>query len=252
MSLRVAPRDLVRAGGARRERTRRRVRVSEYGAELGDSTDRFLQDRAAETAQAVRDVFVDGRPSSTDSGRRSPDRTSRIDNGLPVADDDAIIQITGRGGAQLTSSTLLPETAASAELRDLRPGRTSTPVIHFDDITIDGEPYRMVSRAIPQGGVIQVARSTSEAEALRSVLFGRFAVIATAVVLAAAGLGWLIAARATRPSGGSRGSPPKWPRRAISLPTSAKTIVVTRSGVSRRASRRCSARWRRAASSSTD
>ena len=168
-------------------------------AELRESTDRFLEQRAEETMQAVRDFGVEGRRNGDTPSRRSPNRPNRIDNGLPVADDDAIIQITGPGGAQFTSSSVLPATDGSEALRVLRPGPTSPPVTHFDDITIDGEPYRMLSQAIPQGGVIQVARSIVEAEALESVLIGRFVAIAAVVALVAAGLGWLIAARATAP-----------------------------------------------------
>jgi len=168
-------------------------------SELRDSTDRFLEQRADETAQAILDRGVEGRSGDTNPSRRSPNRPNRIDNGLPVADDDAIIQITGPGGAQFTSSSVLPATDASEALRVLRPGRTSQPVTRFEDITIDGEPYRMLSQAIPQGGVIQVARSIVEAEALESVLIGRFVAIAAVVALVAAGLGWLIAARATAP-----------------------------------------------------
>ena len=168
--------------------------------ELGESTDRFLEQRATETLDALQEAVVEGRDGVGDGGdRRSPTRPNRIDNGLPVADDDAIIQITGPAGRQLTSSSALPTTDASEALRELRPGRTSEPVTDFDDIAIDGEPYRMLSLAIPQGGVIQVARSTSEAEALESTLVGRFFLIAGAVALAAAGLGWLIAARTTAP-----------------------------------------------------
>ena len=169
--------------------------------ELGRSTDRFLEQRAEETLRAVRDILASGRlgAGAGADGRRSPSRPNRIDNGLPVADDDAIIQITGPAGTQLTSSSELPSTEASEELRVLRPGRTPRPVTRFDDITIDGDPYRMVSLAIPQGGVVQVARSTSEVEAVESILVGRFVVISMAVALAAAGLGWFFAARTTAP-----------------------------------------------------
>jgi len=167
--------------------------------ELQDATDRFLEARASETAQAIRDLITDGRGGDGPSDRNRPGQNVRVEDGLPVADDDAIIQITGPNGAQLTSSIVLPATTASEALRTLRPGRNADGEVSFDDITIDGEPYRMVSRALPQGGVIQVARSTEEAEELQSALLGRFAVIAAAVALAAAGLGWLIAARATAP-----------------------------------------------------
>ena len=167
--------------------------------ELSESTDRFLEARVSETAQAVRELFADGRPGGRSSGRLRPGENVRIEDGLPVADDDAIIQIIGPNGVRLTSSIELPATAASEELRDLRPGRGADAVIRFDDISIDGESYRMVTRALPQGGVIQVARSTEEARELQAALLGRFSVIAAAVAIAAAGLGWIIAARATAP-----------------------------------------------------
>jgi len=167
--------------------------------ELQDSTDRFLEARASETAQAIRDLFTEGRGGDGPNDRNRPGENVRVEDGLPVADDDAIIQITGPNGIQVTSSIDLPVTSASEELRTLRPGRNADAVVVFEDITIDGEPYRMVSRALPQGGVLQVARSTEETEELQSALLGRFAVIAAAVAIAAAGLGWVIAARATAP-----------------------------------------------------
>ena len=51
-------------------------------------------------------------------------------------------------------------------------------------------------------------------------------------------------------SAGCRRLPPRSPRRATSRPMSARTIAATRSGASRRASPRCSTRWKRAAFSS--
>ena len=134
------------------------------------------------------------------NGRDTPDRDVRIENGLPVADDDAIIQITGPNGAQVTSSMALPATAASEELSRLAPG-ARTPSRSF----VSRTSRSTVSRTgwhrgrCPQGGVIQVARSTAEDDDLRSTLTRRFVVITAGVALAAAGLGWLIAARATAP-----------------------------------------------------
>lgn len=69
----------------------------------------------------------------------------------------------------------------------------------IEDIDIDGESYRMASRAFAGGAVIQVARSTAEVETVRAALVGRFAVIASFVAFLAAGLGWLIASRTTAP-----------------------------------------------------
>lgn len=168
-------------------------------SELQATTDRFLEARASETGQAFRDLVTDLRDGSRSDGRPGPSRQDRFENGLPVADDDAIIQVTGANGVVLTSSVTLPSTANSEALRVLRPGRGSETVLRFDDITLDGESYRMVSRALPQGGVIQVARSTEEDEELRAALIRRFALISALVAAAAAGVGWLIATRVTAP-----------------------------------------------------
>jgi len=167
--------------------------------ELRAATDRFLEARAAETGQALRELITDLRTGSESNGRPSPSRTGRVENGVPVADDDAIIQVTGANGVVLSSSATLPSTSNSEALQELRPGRGSPSVVRFDDITLDGEPYRMISRALPQGGVIQVARSTAEDGEVREALVRRFALISALVALAAAGVGWLIATRTTAP-----------------------------------------------------
>ncbi|MGA9276365.1 ATP-binding protein, partial [Ilumatobacter sp.] len=167
-------------------------------SELRDSTDGFLDLRATETAQDARDLVADGRTNSGQRGRGS-NPPGRIANGLPVADDDAIIQISGPEGNQVTSSVELPSTAKSEELRTRRPTDGAGQAVVYEDITIDGESYRMVSRSLEQGGVIQVARSTVENDRLLGALVGRFALIAVGVAVLAAILGWLIATRATVP-----------------------------------------------------
>ena len=164
-------------------------------SELSDSTDRFLTVRVNETAQAVRELVQSGGVVT----RGNSNRTTRVLDGQLVAADDAIIQVTGRNGVEITTSVDLPSTDASEALRLLRPGRDADPVLVFENIELDGEPYRMVSRALPQGGVVQVARSIAEDERVRTALFGRFVIIATGVALAAAAIGWLIAARTTAP-----------------------------------------------------
>lgn len=93
----------------------------------------------------------------------------------------------------VSSGAELPAPTAVDEVMDARPGASGLADSWFDDITLDGESYRMASRAVSGGAVIQVARSTSEIETVRRALVGRFSVIAAFVALAAAGLGWLIA-----------------------------------------------------------
>ncbi|MGB3735957.1 MAG: ATP-binding protein [Ilumatobacter sp.] len=156
--------------------------------ELTDSIDRFLETRLTETAQELRNGAVVG------PQRTRPGRDGRIFDGQPIADDDAISQIT-RGSVVARSSPVeLPIPQGFSSFDEVPEGR-----LVIENIDLDGEPYRMASRAFSGGAVIQVARSTSESDAVRSALLGRFALIASFVALVAAGLGWLIASRTTAP-----------------------------------------------------
>lgn len=172
---------------------------------LADTTDQFLRTRASDIAEALREAVdnndaVAGNNDDNDGRGSRPNRPSRISGGRPFADDDAIIQITTANGRTVSSGIALPATENSEFLAALAPGtdRVSS-LARFDDIEIGGDPYRMVSRPLADGGVIQVARSVGEAVALESTLLRRFTVIATLVALAAAMAGWLIAARVTAP-----------------------------------------------------
>ncbi len=163
--------------------------------ELSDSIDRFLDTRLTETSQALRDLAVDSEGSNdrNGNGRPRPGRQDRFFNGRPTADDDSIIQVT-RGSESVRSSVELPVPAGLSSLDEVPVRR-----IVIENIDLDGEPYRMASRALPGGAVIQVARSTAESEAVRDALVGRFALIAMFVALVAGALGWLIASRTTAP-----------------------------------------------------
>jgi two-component system sensor histidine kinase MprB len=170
--------------------------------QLDQSTDRFLGARASETALAVTNATDTSRPNNGGNGGqgRRPQRPGRFTDGLPVADDDAIIQYTGPGGIVLTSSLTLPSTAAAQAAADDRPERdehSSDP--RFEDIEIDGESYRMASVGLAEGGVIQVARATGENDQLSATLLRRFLAIAGGVALMSAAVGWLIASRTTAP-----------------------------------------------------
>jgi two-component system sensor histidine kinase MprB len=158
--------------------------------ELRESTDRFLRTRVMETIDAARGQLVEGRSTG---GVRPRNRLDRVIEGRPVADDDAIIQITGPNGTRVTSSIELPEVR-----QDLASDEGVGQIV-FDDIALDGESYRMASVALEQGGVVQVARSVAEDDVLLRALVGRFVVIAAAVAGLAAVLGWLIATTATAP-----------------------------------------------------
>ncbi len=166
-------------------------------AELSDSIDRFLETRVTDTGRALNDNAANqnnGNQNNGGPGRVRPNRQGRFFDGQPVADDDSIIQVTVGGNSFRSSPVELPTPAGMSSLDEV-PQRRAT----FEAIEIDGESFRMASLRFDGGAVVQVARSTSENEMLRSALVGRFAVIAAFVALLAAGLGWLIASRTTAP-----------------------------------------------------
>ncbi len=163
--------------------------------ELTDSIDRFLETRVTETSQALRDQADDGNSQNGGgAGRPRAGGQGRFFEGRPIADDDAITQVTRGSGVVRSSAVELPVPAGLSSFDEVPEGR-----LVIENIDLDGEPYRMASRAFSGGAVIQVARSTSESDAVRSALLGRFALIASFVALVAAGLGWLIASRTTAP-----------------------------------------------------
>jgi len=167
------------------------VGASSYRAtssEVAASTDEFLEERAADVADGNRESPV-GRGGRRDNG--GPD--------LPF-DPDAIVQTTTRQGeVNGTSGGELPITDAAQRMIDLKPNGNRRASGVFEDITIEGESYRMYTQALPGGGAIQVARSTAEDDDLLQSLLSRFGVIALVATAAASLIGWGLARRTTRP-----------------------------------------------------
>ncbi len=167
------------------------VGASSYRAtssEVAASTDDFLEERAADVAEG---------------NRESPDgRRGRRDNDAPELpfDPDAIVQTTTRQGeVNGTSGGELPITDGVQSMIDLKPNGNRRTQGVFEDITIDGESYRMYTQALPEGGAIQVARSTAEDDDLLRSLLSRFGVIALVATIVASLIGWGLARRTTRP-----------------------------------------------------
>lgn len=154
--------------------------------ELADTTDEFLQTRANEIADGIR-------PAPRGRGPRPPDLL------LPF-DPDAISRVIGRDGEVVSESGgELPITAAIDALDDARSDRDGQPRRRFEDVEIDGMSYRMITQSLPEGGVVQVARSTEETQAVEATLVARFALIGLAGGVLAAFAGWFIARRTTAP-----------------------------------------------------
>ena len=160
-------------------------------AELASATDDFLETRASDVS--------DGRREQPNNSRR--DR--RQDQQRPTAlsfDPDAIVQTLDRSG-DITASAggTLPVTDGALDIATARPDRSAPPSEDFEDITLDGESYRMITQSVEGGGAVQVARSTEETEQVLSDLVQRFAIVTIVVALLASAVGWWVARRTTKP-----------------------------------------------------
>lgn len=179
------------------------VGASSYRAtssEVTATTDGFLQARAVDVANGVRQAPSGRRPLPRNRG--GDGGGNRGDDALTTLafDPDAIVQSTSANGVvNGTSGGDLPITDATQRMIDARPLIIRPQLGRFEDITVDGEPYRMFSLAVPGGGAIQVARSTAEDDSLLRSLLTRFGLIAAAATVGASLLGWWIARRTTQP-----------------------------------------------------
>ena len=172
-------------------------------SEVSESTDRFLERRAIEVTQGIREQPGNPRPRP-DRNNDNNDVAGADDAGAQLLrlpfDPDAVVQVTDEDGVVLSSSSAeLPITDAVEQLIDERPRLDESAPDRYDDVEIDATSYRMYTRALPGGGAIQVARSTTENDAVLRVLVSRIAIIGLIAAVLAAFAGWWIARRTTRP-----------------------------------------------------
>jgi two-component system sensor histidine kinase MprB len=172
-------------------------------SEVSESTDRFLERRAIEVTQGIREQPGNPRPRP-DRNNDNNDAAAADDAGAQLLrlpfDPDAVVQVTDEDGVVLSSSSAeLPITDAVEQLIDQRPRLDESAPNRYDDVEIDGTSYRMYTRALPGGGAIQVARSTTENDAVLRVLVSRIGIIGLIAAVLAAFAGWWIARRTTRP-----------------------------------------------------
>ncbi len=137
----------------------------------------------------------------TERVRREPDRFAPVARALEPPGrfegfDLIVMQYLSPSGAVLTSgsaSVVLPVGDAERALAgSSRPGATVR-----RDVWIDDEHFRLTTVALG-GGAVQAARSLAENDRLLASLRGRIVLIALAVAVTAATLGWLIARQLTR------------------------------------------------------
>lgn len=166
------------------------------GDELDNTVDGFLLARVGEITAGVRPNVVRG------DNRRPP----RFDGATErfSTDADSIVQTIRADGVVVNLGVALPVSNKTLELAG---GKSSNGTDNdsdnieafIEDIEIDGEQYRMVTAALPEGGVVQVARNVEESQSILTKLGTQLFITATVIALLAAFVGWLVARRITRP-----------------------------------------------------
>ncbi|MEY2553502.1 MAG: two-component system, OmpR family, sensor histidine kinase MprB [Ilumatobacteraceae bacterium] len=114
----------------------------------------------------------------------------------PRAFDSLLVQaIDAAGVVQVApQSGQLPVDAADRAIADGSYTGASSP----RDVTIDGEPYRMLTVPLSIGGAIQIARSARETTRALAVIRNRTLLSVGLVIIGAALIGWLIGRQVTR------------------------------------------------------
>jgi len=151
--------------------------------------DDFLEERAEE--------IVEGERLDRGSGRgQNRGDDAAVLQAPDVFSPDAEVQFLSEDGAVLSgaaSGVVLPVDDVDIELAD--DGGNSV----MRTVSIDDTDYRMITRHIPGGGAVQVARSLDESVNLLDVLQARLIIVALSMAAIAGAVGWVLAQRTTRP-----------------------------------------------------
>ena len=154
-------------------------------AELEESVEDFLRARSRELADGARSF-----------PQNSGDRAGRPPPPPLPFDPDAITQTLDPSGDIIANTGgELPVDDADRAIASL--GRGSPK--RMRDVVIDGESFRMITEHIAGGGAVQVARSLEEIEDVLADLRNRALLIGLGLSIVAAGAGWFVASRTTRP-----------------------------------------------------
>jgi len=162
-------------------------------SQLRGSIDSTLLARASVLSSPDDD---DDRGRGPDGGR-GPGGNRFAPNGCPTPGSFApatagqLVSSTGQVTACIEGAPTLPFTAA-----DLRLQASDYRIV---DARVDGVRYRVLTRAWPSGGVLQVARSAAETDAVLDRLRLRLGLLVLIATMVAAGLGWVVATWVVRP-----------------------------------------------------
>ncbi len=155
--------------------------------EVNADVDAFLRQRAEEIASGSR-----GEPRD----RRRPDVTAidQLDVQRAVEADAVVQQLDVNGDIVETIGVELP--VDQVDLEVVRPGGSDQ---LLRSVEIDGTSYRMITRHLPGGGAVQVARDLEGTNALLDTIRSRALAIGLALAAGAAVVGWLVARATTSP-----------------------------------------------------
>lgn len=128
-------------------------------------------------------------PDRIDGGREFPFGSNPFEGELPPLDDGVAFQVTAPDGSVLITSDPDREfdVPGPDQLGELR------------TVELDGERFRVTAEAGPDGTVVQIARSLTEADDTVAAIRNRLWILGVVVSLLAAALGWLAAAKISRP-----------------------------------------------------
>lgn len=167
------------------------VSVYSTSRQVNGDIDRFLDALSLEIAEGPRGSNARDERGRSGRGQRGANTDAVIQT---LVDLEAEAQFVDRDGEVLIVTGIsLPFEAVDESLLDDR-GR---PV--FRTVTIDGEEYRMVTRHVDGGGVVQVARSLGTTKALLSDVRTEQLLVGLVMSALAGFIGWQIAQRTTKP-----------------------------------------------------
>lgn len=154
--------------------------------QLRSQVDRSLNQRMTQINDALRESqeFAPG------ERRRNP-----VAESLIQTEFDAITQVVDQDGTILISYGRYDIPLSPRDLIEAQgsTGRYKT------TITIEGHPFRVLSMAFPQGGLLQVAKDMQEIESAKNGMRFWFIVIGGAGFILAAFVGWVFARRVSKP-----------------------------------------------------
>jgi two-component system sensor histidine kinase MprB len=175
------------------------VGVVATGSGATRQVDQFLADRAEDLIDGSR-----GRPTVADITLAVNETTGGKNRGKgkDAFDPDAVVQTVDVDGLPLVSTgPTLPvgsDELAIATSVGTDP-RNSIDQANYRTIELDGDQYRMITAALPEGGAVQVARELSESNTLVGLIRSQLLLAILAVAAIAAVGGIALARRITQP-----------------------------------------------------